>query len=79
MANVDTAIAVYADHAAAEAAIRKLTAAGFAIKHLSIVGKGYHTEEQAVGFYNAGIASSSGACAARSGAASGACSSAACS
>jgi hypothetical protein len=47
----DTTIAVFADHLQAEAAIRRLTAAGFAMKHLSIVGRGYHTEEQVVGFY----------------------------
>lgn len=50
----DTVIAVFPDHLAAEAAIRKLTAAGLAMKSLSIVGKGYHTEEQVVGFYNVG-------------------------
>ncbi len=50
----DAVIAVFPDHLAAEAAIKKLTAAGIAIKSLSIVGKGYHTEEQVVGFYNVG-------------------------
>lgn len=32
----------------------KLTAAGFEMKHLSVVGKGYHTEEKVIGFYNIG-------------------------
>lgn len=50
----DTVIAVFPDHAAAEAAVKKLTAGGVAINSLSIVGKGYHTEENAVGFYNTG-------------------------
>jgi hypothetical protein len=50
----DSAIAVFADHTAAEAAVRKLAAAGFAIKNLSVVGKGYHTDEKVVGFYNTG-------------------------
>ncbi len=50
----DTVVAVVADHAAAEAAVKKLTAGGLAMKSLSIVGKGYHTEEQVVGFYNTG-------------------------
>ena len=40
MEKADTAIAVYADHNAAEAAVKKLTAAGFEMKNLSIVGKG---------------------------------------
>lgn len=50
----DTAIAVFPEHAAAETAIKKLTAAGFDMKSLSVVGKGYHTDEQVVGFYNVG-------------------------
>lgn len=54
MTHPDAVVAVFADHAAAEAAVRKLTAGGFAMKHLSIVGKGYHTEEKVVGFYNTG-------------------------
>ena len=54
MDNTDTVVAVFADHPAAEAAIKKLSAAGFDMKHLSIVGKGYHTDEKVVGFYNPG-------------------------
>jgi hypothetical protein len=54
MENTDTVIAVFADHPAAETAIKKLIAAGFDMKNLSIVGKGYHTDEKVVGFYNTG-------------------------
>ena len=54
MENTDTVIAVFADHPAAETAIKKLTAAGFDMKSLSVVGKGYHTDEKVVGFYNTG-------------------------
>jgi hypothetical protein len=54
MEQADTVIAVFADHHAAEAAVKKLTAAGFEMKHLSVVGKGYETEEKVVGFYNVG-------------------------
>ena len=54
MENTDTIVAVFADHPAAEIAVKKLTAAGFEMKNLSIVGKGYHTDEKVVGFYNAG-------------------------
>lgn len=50
----DTVIAVFADHNAAEAAVKNLTAAGFEMKNLSIVGKGYHSDEKVIGFYNAG-------------------------
>jgi hypothetical protein len=34
--------------------VKTLTAAGFAMKNLSVVGKGYHSDEKVVGFYNAG-------------------------
>jgi heat induced stress protein YflT len=54
MENTDTVIAVFPDHIAAETAIKKLTAAGFEMKNLSVVGKGYHTDEKVVGFYNIG-------------------------
>ena len=54
METADTVIAVFSDHHAAETAVKKLTAAGFEMKHLSVVGKGYHSEEKVVGFYNIG-------------------------
>jgi hypothetical protein len=54
MPNSDTAIAIFDDHAAAEDAVKKLTGAGFDMKTLSIVGKGFHTEEKVTGFYNTG-------------------------
>jgi hypothetical protein len=54
MENTDTVVAVFADHPAAETAVKKLSAAGFEMKNLSIVGKGYHTDEKVVGFYNTG-------------------------
>jgi hypothetical protein len=50
----DTVIAVFTDHDAAETAVKKLAAAGFEMKNLSVVGKGYHSEEKVVGFYNIG-------------------------
>jgi hypothetical protein len=54
MKNSDTVIAVFDDHRSAEAAVKKLAASGFEMKSLSVVGKGYHTEENVVGFYNVG-------------------------
>src|SRR6202795_3503047 len=54
MQKADSVIAVFSEHNAAEAAIKKLAAAGFEMKHLSVVGKGYHTDEKVVGFYNTG-------------------------
>jgi hypothetical protein len=54
MENPDTIIAVFNAHSGAEAAIKSLTSAGFTMKQLSVIGKGYHTEENVVGFYNTG-------------------------
>jgi hypothetical protein len=54
MENTDSVVAVFTDHPAAETAVKKLTDAGFAMKQLSVVGKGYHTDEKVVGFYNTG-------------------------
>jgi hypothetical protein len=50
----ETAIAVFPNHEAAEKAVKSLTAAGFEMTNLSVVGKGYHSEEKVVGFYNTG-------------------------
>ncbi|HEY5375899.1 MAG TPA: hypothetical protein VIK01_19605 [Polyangiaceae bacterium] len=49
-----TCVTVCDTHEQAELAIRALQSAGFDMKKLSIVGPDYHTEEHAVGFYNAG-------------------------
>jgi hypothetical protein len=54
MHELDAVIAVFADHGTAEAAVRKLTAAGFATETLSVVGKAYDREERVFGFYNTG-------------------------
>lgn len=54
MQSPDHIVAVFADHAAAEEAVKKLAQAGFEMKKLSVVGRGYHLSEHAVGFYNAG-------------------------
>jgi hypothetical protein len=54
MQKADSVIAVFSEHNAAEAAIKKLAAAGFEMKNLSVVGKGYHSDEKVVGFYNTG-------------------------
>jgi len=54
MENVESTVAVFDSHTGAEKAIKKLNAAGFDMKSLSLVGKGYHTDEKVLGFYNAG-------------------------
>ena len=54
MKNTNHAVAVFPDHAAAERAVKTLGKEGFALTDLSIVGKGYHTDETVTGFYNLG-------------------------
>jgi hypothetical protein len=47
-------VAVFASHDQADAAIKALQKAGFDMRNLSIIGKDFHTEEHAVGYYNTG-------------------------
>ena len=54
MTEKNAVVAIYESHAEAEAALKELQKAGFDMKKLSIVGKDYHTEENVVGYYNAG-------------------------
>jgi uncharacterized membrane protein len=54
MTTDDHCVALFDRHQDAELAIRELQRAGFDMKKLSIIGRDYHTEEHAVGFYNAG-------------------------
>lgn len=50
----DSVVAIFPNHQAADSAVKTLTESGFQMNRLSVVGKGYHTEEKVVGFYNAG-------------------------
>ena len=54
MSQHDAFVAVYEKHDAAEAAIRKIAGEGLDMKHFSIIGRGYHTDEKVIGFYSAG-------------------------
>ena len=54
MTNENAIVAVYNDHVQAEEAVDQLKRTGFDMTKLSIVGKDYHTEENVVGYYNAG-------------------------
>src|SRR5580704_19123288 len=45
---------VFNTHVEAEAAVRELGKSGFDMKKLSLIGKGYHSEEHPVGFYTTG-------------------------
>ena len=54
MTDTNAVIAVYDSHSDAEQAVKQLQKTGFDMKKLSVVGKDYHTDEQVVGYYNAG-------------------------
>ena len=45
---------VFNTHVEAEDAVKALSKSGFDDKKLSLIGKGYHSEEQPIGFYTAG-------------------------
>lgn len=47
-------VALFDDHDQADAAVKALAASGFELHRLSVVGKGFHTSETAIGFYNTG-------------------------
>ena len=54
MSDQNSIVVVYGSHADAEAAVKELKKSGFDIRKISILGREYHTEEQVVGYYNAG-------------------------
>lgn len=54
MSKSDSVVAIYKSHTEADQAVKELQRDGVDMHSLSIVGKGYHTEEHAVGYYNAG-------------------------
>ncbi len=54
MTDKNSVVAIFDSHDRAEDAVRELQKSGFDMKKLSIVGKDYHTEENVVGYYNAG-------------------------
>src|SRR6202050_3651656 len=54
MSEQNTVVAIYASHLEAEKALEELQSGGIDMKTLSIVAKDTHTDEHAVGYYNAG-------------------------
>ena len=50
----NSVVAIYQSHSGAENAVKELQRGGIDMHKLSIVGKGNHTDEQVVGYYNAG-------------------------
>jgi len=54
MSSVNSVVAVYRTHPEADLAVKELQRGGVDMRKLSIVGKGYHTDEHVVGYYNTG-------------------------
>jgi hypothetical protein len=54
MSTNNSVVAVYRTHMDADHAVKELQRGGIDLKTLSIVGQGYHSDEQAVGYYNSG-------------------------
>jgi len=54
MSDTNSVVAIYGTHSQAEEAVKELQKSGCDMKKFSIVGKGYHTDENVVGYYNAG-------------------------
>jgi hypothetical protein len=50
----NSSVGIFGSHTDAEGAIKELQRDGFDIKKLSIAGRDYHTDENVVGYYNAG-------------------------
>ena len=54
MSTNNSVVAVYSTHTEADQAVKELQRGGVDLRKLSIVGKGYHTDEHAIGYYNTG-------------------------
>jgi uncharacterized membrane protein len=52
--NNNSVVGVFPTHEDAESAIKDLQKSGYDMQKLSVVAKDYHTEENVVGYYNAG-------------------------
>jgi hypothetical protein len=50
----NSVVAIYKSHTEAEAAVKELQKSGFDMKKLSIVGRDYQTDQDVIGYYNAG-------------------------
>src|SRR6202042_348317 len=54
MSEQNAVVAVYGTHTGAEQAVKELQRSGIDMHTLSIIGKGSHTDEHVVGYYNTG-------------------------
>lgn len=54
MSPTNSVVAAYATHTEADQAVKELQRGGVDMKKLSVIGRGYHTDEHVVGYYNTG-------------------------
>src|ERR1700685_2573081 len=54
MSTQNSVVALYSTHTEADQAVKELQRGGVDMRKMSIIGKGSHTDEHAVGYYNAG-------------------------
>src|SRR5580700_5980098 len=54
MSTQNSVVAIYPTRTEADAAVKELQRGGVDMRKLSIVGRGYHTDEHAMGYYNTG-------------------------
>jgi hypothetical protein len=54
MLHNESVVAVFSEHQETDAAVKKLSKAGIAIDHLSVIGKGSHSDEKFIGFHQTG-------------------------
>lgn len=54
MSTENSVVAIYQTHKDADDAVKELQRSGVDMHKLSVVGKGYHTDEEVVGYYNTG-------------------------
>lgn len=54
MSSTNSVVSIFADQDQAEAAIKTLQAGGIALTSMSLVGRGFHSEQHVVGYYTAG-------------------------
>ena len=52
--NDTAAVAVFANHDFADAAVKQLASSGFDVKKVTVIGRGFHTEDNVTGFYTTG-------------------------
>jgi hypothetical protein len=52
--HMNSAIAMFVEHAQVEKALRRLREAGIDFHGVSVVGKGYQTDQNVIGYYSAG-------------------------